>query len=494
MPCSPARFSADCKRCWTRGEPGAAHLRNPAAARAGRPTAGAPPTGAVRAVLRVALVVALGLAVGLTWFRLVVIGGDPGPVFVALMSFLALFVLALVASLRTHGTRAWPTACALWMSAVFATGTYIAIDVIAGWFLIVPLSPPTLADAVVHHRLRPDVRFESTTDEYHYVLHVNSLGTRGREVEHPKPRGTYRILMLGDSFTLGKGVDDDETFSALVGERLNRRLSSDLGVRFEIVNGGVDSYSPILSYLQLESIAPTVQPDLVVLNLDMSDLEQDTAYRSLARRDAAGAIMAVPSGEYPGEIAWAWIDRHLYITRVVLHLLAGIARPGDGADVRDTVLAARRSLLAHTLVDDRVDRTAQWRNLFDSIRAIQAYCVRARIPFLLSTYPWGHQVGPQQWRKGRWLFLDDGDQPSNRSVDTIEAFSVAEGIDFVDAFAAFREHADEALYFDRDLHWRPAGHRLMAEVLGQALEARLSRPGWVQPTSTPEASVSGYQF
>lgn len=448
----------------------------------------------MRAVLLAALFAALGLAAGLTWYRLVVVGGEPGPVFVALMSVLALLVFALVASLRAHDTRVWHTVCALWMSAVFAAGTYVAVDMIAGWFLIVPLSPPTLADAVVHHRLRPDVRFESTTDEYHYVLHVNSLGTRGREIEHPKPRGTYRILMLGDSFTLGKGVDDDETFSALIGERLERRLSAGLGVGFEIVNGGVDSYSPILSYLQLESIAPTVEPDLVVLNLDMSDLEQDTAYRSLARRDAAGAIVAVPSGEYPGEIAWAWIDRHLYIARVVLHMLAGISRPGDGAYVRDTVLTARRTLLTHTLIDDRVDRTEQWRNLFDSIRAIQAYCVRARIPFLLTTYPWGHQVGPKQWREGRWMFLDHGDLPSNRSVETIHAISAADGIDLVDAFAAFREHADEPLYFDRDLHWRPAGHRLMAEVLGQALEERLSRPSWLQPTSTPLASVSGYRF
>lgn len=425
----------------------------------------------------------MGVGAGLAWFRLVVVGGEPGPLFVALMSALALLALALGYSVRVHGTRAWHTARALWMSALFAAGTYVAIDVLAGRLLIVPLSPPTLADAVVHHRLRPDTRFESTTDDYHYVLRVNAIGTRGAEIALPKPRGTHRILMLGDSFTLGKGVDDGETFAALTGEHLNRRLSSGLGVRFDVVNAGVDSYSPVLSYLQLRSLAPIVEPDFVVLNLDMSDLEQETAYRALARRDARGAIVAVPSGEYPGEIAWAWIDRHLYVTRLVAHLLAGVAQPGDTAEVRDTVLTARREVIAHTLVDDRADRAAQWRDLFDSIRAVQAYCAQARIPFLLTTYPWGHQVGPTQWREGRRLFLDEGDLPSDRSVNTIRALAAEYGIDLVDAFAAFRERAGERLYFDRDLHWTPAGHRLMAEVLGEALEERLSRPGRVQPAA-----------
>lgn len=425
---------------------------------------------------------------GLVGYRLLVVGGSPGPVFMALLAILVLFAIALAVSLKTQGTRAWPMVCALWISALCASGTYIAIDVISGWLFIVPLSPPIVADAVVHHRLRPAARFEGVTDGRRYVLNVNALGLRGAEIARPKPRNVYRILMLGDSFTLGKGVGDDETFSALLGERLDARLAPSLGVKFEILNAGVDSYAPILSYLQLESLAPVVAPDMVVLNLDMSDLEQDMAYRTLARRDADGAIAAIPSGEYPGEIAWAWVDRHLYITRLVLHVLAGIASSEKGGYVRDTVLTAHPELLAHTLTDDAVDRTAQWRSLFDSIGLIQAYCARARIPFVLTTYPWGHQVGPNQWREGRWMFIDRDDKPSNRSVETIHAMAAKAGIELVDAFERFRAHADEPLYFDHDLHWTPAGHRLMAEVLGQALEARLSRPRWVP---SPTAGATG---
>jgi hypothetical protein len=99
-----------------------------------------------------------------------------------------------------------------------------------------------------------------------------------------------------------------------------------------------------------------------------------------------------------------------------------------------------------------------------------------------------------QWSEGRWAFLDHGDVPSNRSVAIIHAFAAEDGIDLVDAFAAFRAHADEPLYFAHDLHWTPAGHRLMAEVLGQALEERFSRPNWMRLTAPPEAGVTGYRL
>ena len=70
---------------------------------------------------------------------------------------------------------------------------------------------------------------------------------RGRSARKKLP-GTRRILMLGDSFTEGDGVEYGETFSA----RLQAMLDSTvLPERWEVINAGVGSYAPLVEYLYL---------------------------------------------------------------------------------------------------------------------------------------------------------------------------------------------------------------------------------------------------
>jgi len=84
-----------------------------------------------------------------------------------------------------------------------------------------------------------------------------------------------RVLLLGDSFTFGLRVKDDETFA--------RRLEEDLRGKFgaapvEVVSAGVLSYCPLLEYLQYRHHLHVLEPDLVVLNFDMSDVQDHMAY------------------------------------------------------------------------------------------------------------------------------------------------------------------------------------------------------------------------
>ena len=41
-------------------------------------------------------------------------------------------------------------------------------------------------------------------------IRINNLGFRGRDLSERKPPGTFRILCLGDSYTFGDHVDDDQ--------------------------------------------------------------------------------------------------------------------------------------------------------------------------------------------------------------------------------------------------------------------------------------------
>jgi hypothetical protein len=61
----------------------------------------------------------------------------------------------------------------------------------------------------------------------------------------------------------------------------------------EVVNTGTSSYAPSLYYLVLKEILPYA-PDLIVIDVDLTDVFDDWIYRSSAQLDASGDLIAVP--------------------------------------------------------------------------------------------------------------------------------------------------------------------------------------------------------
>lgn len=115
----------------------------------------------------------------------------------------------------------------------------------------------------------------STREELAYVLkpsidtcyfgarfRTNALRVRGgAPVRIPKEAGTFRILSLGDSYAMGQGVADDETY-ALVLQAMLRRGH---GKSVEVINAGVDGYNTIQEAAWLEEMGASLEPDCIVL-------------------------------------------------------------------------------------------------------------------------------------------------------------------------------------------------------------------------------------
>ena len=376
-------------------------------------------------------------------------------------TFLSALSLAL---LRTrHGERARRA----WLGLVASALTCAIVDLAAGRALNPPLSPALVGDETVHHRLAPD--------SYSEIQRVNRLGLRGPDIERQKPPGTWRIALLGDSFIMGKGVADDQTAAHLLEKRLRRD-----GHRVEVINGGVSSYAPILSLLQLRTLLAPLAPDLVVFNIDMSDLLQEEAYQARARYDEAGRLVGVDGRRD----LWAyqrvrnWIVENLYVGRLLVHRLhrwvPWLRGGGGGVTVPDVVAYANAALLRHTLASDRQDRGGQWRALFDSVLAARDFCAARGIELVLAIYPWGHQVNAGEWTPGRLEFVPEDAVISDRSLEHVRRLAAQHGIELLDTFPAFRAWAGEApLYWSFDMHWTPAGHDLYARELQRLIVRRL---------------------
>jgi hypothetical protein len=110
--------------------------------------------------------------------------------------------------------------------------------------------------------LATEMRPSHTEHQPGITFSTNRWGMRDRDYEQARPAGTYRIALLGQSHVAGDGVGDGRTFEALVEERLNRELAPRSGVRYEILNFGIGSYSIEQQLLILDRVL-SFQPDAV---------------------------------------------------------------------------------------------------------------------------------------------------------------------------------------------------------------------------------------
>ncbi|HJQ67657.1 MAG TPA: SGNH/GDSL hydrolase family protein [Blastocatellia bacterium] len=100
------------------------------------------------------------------------------------------------------------------------------------------------------------------------LVSINSAGWRGKEFSRTKPAGTVRILGVGDSYTFGKAVDNDDIFLV----RLERLLNEGGGSRYETINTGHDGANTYeeLRYFKKHDMMG-LAPDVVVIGFTVGN-------------------------------------------------------------------------------------------------------------------------------------------------------------------------------------------------------------------------------
>lgn len=94
-------------------------------------------------------------------------------------------------------------------------------------------------------------------------LVTNSLGMRDKEYTIEKPANTLRIALLGTSFEMGSGVENDMMFEKLLEDRLNSEFVTDPNKKIEILNFSVGGYHLIQCVKQTKDKIFNFKPDVV---------------------------------------------------------------------------------------------------------------------------------------------------------------------------------------------------------------------------------------
>jgi lysophospholipase L1-like esterase len=96
----------------------------------------------------------------------------------------------------------------------------------------------------------------------------NSQGLRDREFSFDRVPGKLRIVMLGDSLTVGWGVPFEQTFPKRI-----EQMYAEAGIDAEVINLGVGNYNTMQEVQAFLVKGYRYQPDVVVLNYFVNDAE-----------------------------------------------------------------------------------------------------------------------------------------------------------------------------------------------------------------------------
>jgi hypothetical protein len=376
------------------------------------------------------------------------------------------------------------------------------------------------------YALKPGMQGWYRKEGQSYVR-INSEGLRDREHARAKPPNTFRIAILGDSYTEALQVPQEAAFWKVLEARL-RACPALSGREIEVINFGVSGYGTAQELITLREKAWDYLPDLVLLavttNNDITDnsralkktdevpyfvyrdnqLTLDDSFRTtrafrlrtsaLSRlgawiHDHSRVIQAIHQAQYAlksfiarrrARDAQPSPQNHAQLQQTI-QLAAwqtgATAREGD-ATTRDNVAARDDELGADNLVyREPTDQT--WREAWrvtEGLIVLMRDEVKAHgAQFVVVTLSNGIQVHPAP--AARVAFLrrvgaDDLFYPDKR----IAALGAREGFPVITLAPELQLYAERNQVFLHGFgaelgngHWNAEGHRVAGELLTQEL-------------------------
>ena len=109
-----------------------------------------------------------------------------------------------------------------------------------------------------------EYEFKPNLSGFHHLapLHTNSRGLRDIEYTLAKPFNSFRVAVVGSSFTVPSGVAIEHAFHSLLEDRLSNEFTP---TRYEFMNFAVDAHRPSQILRMLEGRALAYNPDLILV-------------------------------------------------------------------------------------------------------------------------------------------------------------------------------------------------------------------------------------
>ncbi len=329
-----------------------------------------------------------------------------------------------------------------------------------------------LEDEPVGYTLKPHATRILTTGEAYTVRdRLNSLGLNDIERRVEKEPGSRRILVLGDSFMYGQGVERDES--------LPRRLDL-LLPDVEVINAGIPGYGLEQEYLYFKDRGHRFEPDLVLVGFFMNDVQDPTTMDVV--RDEEGLalayrtrpeVLARARGKEPKGLRGglsSWIRAHsLFYTFVrarLDNLRYRLRQPEAPRPSADLGVEGLPTAFGIYLAEPGPEETARWDRAHRTLDALKELAAAHGARLALFSVPAPNQISEEEF--DRWARARNQDSSSlsrNKPFEMILEWCRMSGTPCLDLLETLDGRERDDLYFRHDLHWNPEGHRLAAEAV-----------------------------
>jgi hypothetical protein len=274
--------------------------------------------------------------------------------------------------------------------------------------------------------------FSQNNGDFRIHIHINQFGLRNdEEVE----AAANRLWVVGDSFTFGWGVERQETYGAVMGQRLG--LPS---YNVASPGTGVCGWQTLLGRMPKD-----IRPAAVVVGLTVENRVVPMDCAADAKKSAE-SLAPAPSPGFDVLTAKMFLTEHFAIYNFFAVVLKRV-------DVVTLVLEKLNIINDARLVEFHNSTPEQLMSGLAST-AFELERLRAMLapgtPFVVMVIP------------TRFEIRDD--LPLHREMRLgVEAEMAKRGIDYVDMIDAFKAVDHTKTSFAHDGHWTPLGHQIAAE-------------------------------
>lgn len=333
-------------------------------------------------------------------------------------------------------------------------------------------------------RLRPGIEGWQRQEGEAYVR-ITQRGLRDRDRPLDKPPGTVRVAVLGDSFTEAMQVSLEDTFPALLEQRLNA-CDAFPGRAAEVLNFGVSNYGTAQQLLLLRDEVWRWSPDVVLLAFFQGNDVRNNS-RALDRGTNRPFFVL---DDRRLELDDSFLDedgfrRSVYLAELLAPLqqlrLYQLARKARAALRKQESSGENRQILSEPGLDDAVLRPppdarweAAWTVTERLVRRMSEETRARGARFVLATLSMGATVHPDREARERYaaaLGVPDLFYPERRLL----GLGKRAGFDAIALAPEMQRHAEATGSYLHGFHnsrmgfghWNAEGHRLAAELLAR---------------------------
>lgn len=281
-------------------------------------------------------------------------------------------------------------------------------------------------------------------------IEFNEFGYRGPDPHTiRKPPHSRRILLLGDSFTLGWKLAEEDTFASRI-----RKAYAGSAPAVEVINAGYhDGYSPDAYYAYLRREGLSLAPDLIVeIIFTGNDIYDDIAQNTWNSIDALGAPTQVGTirlyPDYQGKLLnldmlpWnfhvPWLSNWRLFLGTSLWINRGFGLPD-----------------ARGLLGKELSKAEAWERFSRSVRATSLVAQENNIPIVFASLPYA----------GRQPHEDPYYEPIQKLIVS----------DLKRPYVALHTRLNSSHQIPGDGHLNAEGSRVVSEALLSVIDQYLPR-------------------